>query len=361
MNILALSLDSEMFVEHSQVRNRVEALAKLVNTYTVIVPYYCSITINASSKITIIGSGGTIFLWKLVRFFCSCAFFLKKNDIDVITVQDPYGLGMIGAVLSWWFDIPLEIQWHGKHESQHWWWNMIARFSLRMADHVRVVSLRLKKEIIALGVPSCHISVVPISTQFSVQSARVESHVPFTFITVGRLVPVKQITLQLEAVAILKQKTDIPFQLRIIGDGILYSAIETYIKEKHIDDVVMLLGWNTKEQLEQQYTQADCLLLTSVSEGWGRVVLEAGSYGVPTIMTDVGLAGEVIIHNYNGKILDIQDPQALALEMENIILDHDLFVALSQGIVHTMLMMPTQEQTLYRYYEGWRACIDTKV
>ena len=58
-----------------------------------------------------------------------------------------------------------------------------------------------------------------------------------------------------------------------------------------MEDKVFLKGI---KDLHKYYEEADAFLLTSDAEGWGRVVLEAAAHGMPIIMTNVGLAQEII-------------------------------------------------------------------
>ena len=51
------------------------------------------------------------------------------------------------------------------------------------------------------------------------------------------------------------------------------------------------------------YKTADLFLLTSNYEGYGMAVVEAMAAGCPVIMTDVGLAGEVLIDKKDGLVV----------------------------------------------------------
>ena len=60
-------------------------------------------------------------------------------------------------------------------------------------------------------------------------------------------------------------------------------------------------------------------LLTSNYEGWGLAIIEAASFGLPIIMTDVGCAGEIIKNEESGIIIPVGDKKALAAAMTKLI------------------------------------------
>jgi len=113
-------------------------------------------------------------------------------------------------------------------------------------------------------------------------------------LTVSRLVPVKNIFLQLESLAeIIKDHSQVV--LTIVGDGPERERLQQLAKDLGIGDKVKFVG--LVDNPDSFYASADAFLLTSNKEGWGLVVIEAGSFGLPVIMTDVGCAGEVVVDN----------------------------------------------------------------
>ena len=71
--------------------------------------------------------------------------------------------------------------------------------------------------------------------------------------------------------------------------------------------------------LSDYYASSDIFLLTSNYEGWGMTVVEANSYGLPVVMTDVGCAGEFIKNNYNGIIYPVCDEQKILESLKFLI------------------------------------------
>lgn len=88
---------------------------------------------------------------------------------------------------------------------------------------------------------------------------------------------------QLAFVKVL-EKLKIDYQYWIIGKGPDETAIETYIKEHHIEDKVKLLGYRTADQLYKYYSAADVYAHPSWKEGQALSELEANATGLRTIV-----------------------------------------------------------------------------
>jgi glycosyltransferase involved in cell wall biosynthesis len=65
-----------------------------------------------------------------------------------------------------------------------------------------------------------------------------------------------------------------------------------------------------------QYEWADVLLLPSVSDTFGLVVLEAMSYGVPVITTHNTGGADVVIEGQNGFVVPAMRPDQIAQKLE---------------------------------------------
>lgn len=82
-----------------------------------------------------------------------------------------------------------------------------------------------------------------------------------------------------------------------------------------LDDSYELLGQlDTREEISEIYKKMDCLVLSSITEGFPNVLIEAMSFGVPCISTDVGDASEIIADT--GWIVPSEDQEALEKALE---------------------------------------------
>ena len=92
-------------------------------------------------------------------------------------------------------------------------------------------------------------------------------------------------------------------KLMIVGDGELRGELQAQIREKNLEDAVLLLGWKTNVE---NYLQAmDCFLLPSRFEGFPISVIEAAASGLQCIVSD-NVTDEVTVSNYiQRKPLDV--------------------------------------------------------
>jgi glycosyltransferase involved in cell wall biosynthesis len=75
------------------------------------------------------------------------------------------------------------------------------------------------------------------------------------------------------------------------------------------------IGRQTREQMQQQYLDADCLLFPSRVETWGLPVTEAKRHGLPVLAADLEYAHETVGNCEAADFFDPYDPTALAVKM----------------------------------------------
>ncbi|MCD4705091.1 glycosyltransferase family 4 protein [bacterium] len=365
MKILSIGNDKNLLDKNSNVSKRIVEYGDLVEKYTVITLAYQDNYLDLSSNIKIVAVNRSnkivaIFkLWKVIEET------LRNEEYDLITVQDVYFIGFLALKLASKYNLGLEIQVHG-FEKFKGIRKLIAQYTIKRADAVRVVSQRLKKQLIQdFKVDENKITVVPVyvgakKTNYLAYWQAGESRITdkkrdkFIFLTVGRLVPIKNIEMQIEAMANLKKKYS-NIELWIVGSGPEENNLKFKIKNLKLEESVRLLGW--KDDLDKFYQQANCFLLTSDSEGYGMVIIEAAKYGLPIIMTDVGCAGEFIKNNENGIIIDINDQDALEIEMSKLIENEELRVKLGNNAQRSVKNLLNKEKTLNLYKKSWKKVI----
>jgi glycosyltransferase involved in cell wall biosynthesis len=126
----------------------------------------------------------------------------------------------------------------------------------------------------------------------------------------GRLDEGKDPLLALDAVA---HTGNDAVELIVAGDGPLRGAAEARAAQLGIGGRVHFLGDVARDQIAQLMRAADCLLLTSHSEGGGpRVVVEALASGLPVVATDVGEVRRTVSDKVNGRIASDHEPETLA-------------------------------------------------
>ena len=129
---------------------------------------------------------------------------------------------------------------------------------------------------------------------------------------VGRLVPVKNHELMLDAFARLCRTDGPPWRLVIVGGG---EDREEVLRERTrrlgIEGRVLWLGW--RRDLRQIYPVMDVVALTSRDEGTPVALLEALAAGIPVAARAVGGVPEVLEEGRLGELVEEDDPEAVAV------------------------------------------------
>ena len=129
----------------------------------------------------------------------------------------------------------------------------------------------------------------------------------------GRHIPEKQAPAIVPAVALARQR--IPaLRAEIYGDGPDRDEVLRLIEEQSLDGAVAAPGFAASETVRETMRRALCHLFPSRREGYGLVVVEAASLGVPTVAvrSPDNAALELVEEGVNGFVADSAEPEALA-------------------------------------------------
>lgn len=149
----------------------------------------------------------------------------------------------------------------------------------------------------------------------------------FVLLFVGKLHPYKDpLTLIHGLHEALKENTHL--HLAVIGTGRLYSQIAKTIKELSLSERVRLLSHVSDEELETYYSGADTLVLPSVNEAFGMVLLEAMASGLPIIASNLGACPEIT--GSAGILFNQGDPLDLARRIAQLSNDRELLRKLTK-------------------------------
>jgi glycosyltransferase involved in cell wall biosynthesis len=100
----------------------------------------------------------------------------------------------------------------------------------------------------------------------------------------------------------------------IFGDGPQLPDVREAIARHGAQDVVEAPGFVEADRVEDALARAACLLLPSVREGYGAIVVEAAAAGVPSVLVAApdNAATEHVEEGVNGFVAHDASPEALA-------------------------------------------------
>lgn len=375
MKVLSFSLDPQVLDPSTTTAKRVSGYGQYVEKYTIIVPSAESKIVVLSPTVTVYGTGGTGKLGQLIKLYNLASQLLKKESYDVVSTQDPYYVGLAGYVLSVRHHIGFEIQVLGLY-NLNFIRVQLARFLLPRAGSMRILSEGLKTRLLSkeFGMQTDErMRVVPIYAEVSTLGFDEASLTPdvraefqknntayqaaygerFNFVTVGRLIPVKNHSLQFQAIETLK--ADFPnVLLHIVGDGEDRTKLEAEVARRGITEQVVFHGAKYHTELGTYFTQSDCFVLSSDTEGWAMVAIEAATAGLPVIMTDVGCAGSAIINEESGLVVPVGDEVALTAAMRRVLTDEALREKLHLGSLEAIRTIATFEEIASGCVRSWQ-------
>ncbi|WP_440336811.1 glycosyltransferase [Mitsuokella multacida] len=150
------------------------------------------------------------------------------------------------------------------------------------------------------------------------------------FICVGRLEKEKnQMCVLLAAKELIKEGYD--FEIRIIGDGSQKESLYSFCKNNNMLKQVRFLGYIPNKRLKEFYSDSDILILPSLRETFGLVLLEAMACYCPCIASNVGGIPYIIRDGVNGYLFYSDDYKSLAKKMEFVINHKDIIPKLAQN------------------------------
>lgn len=318
MHVLMISTDIKMFEQESSVRTRMIEYGSLCDELHIIVftkkeASFQKIMLSDRVYVYPTGSHSKYFYWfdaLRIGFACINSKFFHSN-ITVITTQDPFETGVVGRILAKKYNIPLNVQIHTDFLSHYFrkenFLNrirlIVARFVLRGATSVRVVSLRIKESLVSRRFvrAKCRIDVLPIFVDLqkikeTIPRRSLKTEYPQfnkILLMASRLTHEKDIQTALcafKSVLVSEPRAGIV----IVGAGPERDFIFRFSKENKIEASVVVLPWMSQEDIYAYYKTADVFLVSSLYEGYGMTIVEAGASGVAIVSTNVGIAPELL-------------------------------------------------------------------
>ncbi len=187
----------------------------------------------------------------------------------------------------------------------------------KIADDVIVVSKALYNALLRnYGIKS-HVIHNMVDNQFFLNKKSTNKNGIFTFVSVGRLEPIKCFDALIKAYSKMNNHIQ-NTRLIIIGEGSESRRLHQLVKHLKIEDKVDLCGLKTPEEVAEILCEADCFVLSSHRETFGIVLIEAMAKGLPVICTRCG-GPEDFVNESNGMLVEPDNPKELAKAMDYMV------------------------------------------
>lgn len=147
------------------------------------------------------------------------------------------------------------------------------------------------------------------------------------FLFVGRLYPPKGVHYLLKAVKTLPK--DIKFH--IVGFGPQEDELKKYCIENNLDNVEFL-GYQTQEQIKDEYKKSIALIVPSICfEAFGVINLEAFACGKPVIASKIGGIADIVENNNSGLLFEPENIEEMAKHIKTLWEDKELAITMGKN------------------------------
>ena len=241
--------------------------------------------------------------------------YIKNKKCDVmISTRDLFNYWLSG----YGQDGVLKIGWEHNHFHENYKYANHVSNSAKRLDFLVLVSQELQKFYSSrMSNSNCMCIYIPNSIdRIPKNTASLKNH---RLVSIGRLSKEKGYMDLLKIYNRLVKKHP-TWTLDIIGDGAEREKLEAYIKKHHLEEKVTLHGFQGRDYIDKILHESSIYLMTSYTESFGIVLIEAMSHGVPCIAFDSAEgAREIITSGRNGYLIKNRNFDAMISKIEDLI------------------------------------------
>lgn len=249
---------------------------------------------------------------------------IRKNKFDVIESFTPHS-NLLGLPVAWLAGVPVRIgSHHGKIEDSPFWlpWlhgklinSRIANYLIAVSNQVkdyalsdeRVKENKVKVILNGINLPQSLMINGPHKMNL-LDELGIDKDYQL-ILSVGRLTLQKGYTYLLDSIPYVLKK--FPHTIfAIAGAGYFLERLDKKAQQLEIENHIRFLG--LRDDIADLLLAADVFVLPSLWEGLPIAMLEAMSFGVPVIATQVGGIDDVIENEISGLVIPPKNFEALA-------------------------------------------------
>jgi glycosyltransferase involved in cell wall biosynthesis len=294
--------------------------------------------------------------WKDLKAVFRLYWFLKKEKASIVHTHTPKA-GIVGMMAAWLAGVPVRLHTVAglplmeaiglKRQILNFVEKATYRFATKVYPNSQglydfIISEKLtsqqKLQMIGKGSSNGIDTAYFDPNLFTIQQnleLRSELNIAtdsFVFVFVGRLVGDKGINELVEAYVQLKKA--LPSQetsLLLVGpfEQELDSLDQITLQEIERNPTIISVGY--QQDVRPYFAMSDTLVFPSYREGFPNVVMQAGSMGLPSIVTNINGCNEIIAHKVNGIVIPPKDAVSLTAVMNELLCNEETITLLSSN------------------------------
>lgn len=265
---------------------------------------------------------------------CKVLFYRRKTMVHYIKTKKCDVIISTRDLFNYWLSAygkknVLKIGWEHNHYHENYKYaDHVSRSAMNL-DFLVLVSSELQKFYAKrLRNSECMCVFIPNSIdKIPTNLAPLNNH---RFVSVGRLSSEKGFIDLLTVYKRLHKKHP-TWTLDIVGDGPEREKLEKYIEKNKLTDVVTLHGFQGRDVIDKILHESSIYLMSSYTESFGIVLIEAMSHGLPCIAFDSAEgAREIISSGENGYLIKNRSFKAMVSKTEDLMLDKKVRVSIGK-------------------------------
>ena len=137
-------------------------------------------------------------------------------------------------------------------------------------------------------------------------------------VSIGRMEQEKGFDDLIDIVSLVKK--NIPdIKLYLLGDGSLRNNLENKVKKEKLANNITFTGFIPKDKMDKYLIKSKLYVMTSHTESFGLVLLEAMSYGIPCIAFDSANGANELLKDNVGILIKNRDKEAMAKKIVELL------------------------------------------
>ena len=265
-------------------------------------------------------SNKTFFLIKYCYVFLKFLQLLKNEKPDVVNFFLPQSYLIFGWASFFFKKINFIMSRRSLNDYQkkYSFIKFLEKILHKRMKYILTNSLAIKNQIVDdEGVSENKVKVIYNSIKINKNQKVFQEKKTVSIILIANLIPYKNHSLIITACSTLPKELN--YRILFIGDGKksyiakLKKDIFNYNLEKRFEFCGKVL--DTNHYLEK----SDIGILCSNEEGLSNALIEYISYKLPVLATDVGGNSEIVKNNFNGFLVEKNNPESFAKKLEELI------------------------------------------